>query len=215
MLEYHDKTEHIMSDAMTVQQPERAQRLVLLFHGVGDSANGMAALGRYFADALADACVVSLNGPENTEWGAGRQWFSVQGVTEENRQARVDAAIPGFLSTVRQWQEKVGVVAAHTVLVGFSQGAIMSLEALKANPAIAGTVIAFSGRFASLPESALTPAVVHFIHGEQDSVILPAHAQAAAQRLDALCSAHSLDMIAGVGHSIDGLMLQQALGYLA
>lgn len=215
MLEYHDKTGYIMSDAITVQQPEQAQRLVLLFHGVGDSANGMAALGRYFADALADACVVSLNGPESTEWGAGRQWFSVQGVTEENRQARVDAAIPGFLSTVRHWQDKVGVDAAHTVLVGFSQGTIMSLEALKANPRIAGTVIAFSGRFASLPESALTPAVVHFIHGEQDSVILPVHAQAAAQRMHSLGSAHSLDMIAGVGHSIDGLMLQQALGYLA
>lgn len=41
-----------MSDAITVQQPEQAQRLVLLFLGVGDSANGMAALGRYFADAL-------------------------------------------------------------------------------------------------------------------------------------------------------------------
>lgn len=154
-------------------------------------------------------------GQKSTEWGAGRQWFSVQGVSEENRQARVDATMPGFLSTVRHWQEKVGVDAAHTVLVGFSQGTIMSLEALKADSSIAGTVIAFSGRFASLPESALTPAVVHFIHGDQDSVILPAHAQAAAQRLQTLGSEHSLDMIAGVGHSIDGLMLQQALGYLA
>ena len=204
-----------MSDAITVQQPDRAQRLILLFHGVGDSANGMAALGRYFADAAADACVVSINGPESTEWGAGRQWFSVQGVTEENRQARVDAAMPGFLSTVRDWQAKSGVDAAHTVLVGFSQGTIMSLEALKADPAIAGTVIAFSGRFGSLPVSALTPAVVHFVHGEQDSVILPAHAHAAAERLQALGSAYSLDMIAGVGHSIDGVMLQRALGYLA
>ncbi|MFT8210614.1 MAG: esterase [Symbiopectobacterium sp.] len=205
----------MMSDAITVQQLDRAKRLVLLFHGVGDSANGMAALGRYFADALADACVVSVNGPESTEWGAGRQWFSVQGVTEENRQARVDAAMSGFLSTVRDWQTKSGVDAAHTALVGFSQGTIMSLEALRADSAIAGTVIAFSGRFASLPESALTPAVVHFIHGEQDSVILPARARAAAERLQALGSAHSLDMIAGVGHSIDGLMLQQALRYLA
>lgn len=212
---YQDNMGHIMSDAITVQQPDQAQRLILLFHGVGDSANGMAALGRYLAEASTDACVVSVNGPESTEWGAGRQWFSVQGVTEENRQARVDAAIPGFLSTVREWQAKSGVDAAHTVLVGFSQGTIMSLEALKADSSIAGTVIAFSGRFASLPESALTPAVIHFIHGEQDSVILPAHAQAAVERLHTLGSAHSLDMIAGVGHSIDGRMLQQALDYLA
>mgnify|MGYP007005477486 CR=1 FL=1 len=27
----------------------------------------------------------------------GRQWFSVQGVTEENRQARIDAVMPAFI----------------------------------------------------------------------------------------------------------------------
>lgn len=203
-----------MSDSITLQQPQAAQRLILLFHGVGDSANGMAPLGRYFADAAPDAVVVSVNGPQSTEWGAGRQWFSVQGVTEENRQARVDAAVPGFLALVRGWQEKSGVDAAHTVLVGFSQGSIMSLEALKVDAHVAGSVIAFSGRFASLPEQTLSPAVVHFVHGDQDSVILADHARAAAERLSALGSEHTLEVVAGVGHSIDGHMLQQALSYL-
>lgn len=203
-----------MSDAITVQQPQAPQRLILLFHGVGDSANGMAPLGRYFADAAPTAVVASIDGPQSTEWGTGRQWFSVQGVTEENRQARVDAALPSFLRTVRDWQAKSGVAAADTVLVGFSQGSIMSLEALKVDPRIAGSVIAFSGRFATLPEHAVSPAIAHLIHGDQDSVILPDNARAAATRLKALDSHHTLEIVAGVGHSIDGRMLQLALSYL-
>jgi phospholipase/carboxylesterase len=39
----------------------------------------------------------------------GRQWFSVQGVTEENRQQRIDAIMPTFIETVRYWQEQSGV----------------------------------------------------------------------------------------------------------
>lgn len=203
-----------MSEYIVVQQPEAAQSLILLFHGVGDSAAGMAPLGRYFAQAVPSATVVSVNGPEGTEWGAGRQWFSVQGVTEQDRQGRVDAAMPRFTAVVREWQAQSGVDAAHTVLVGFSQGTIMSLEALKADAALAGSAIAFSGRFAKLPEKSLGCAAVHLIHGEQDNVIAVEHAHAAAQRLQSLGGHPTLDVIPGVGHSIDGRMLQQALSYL-
>jgi predicted esterase len=34
------------------------------------------------------------------------QWFSVQGVTEENRQQRIDAIMPTFIETVRYWQKQ-------------------------------------------------------------------------------------------------------------
>ncbi|MDX5627931.1 MULTISPECIES: esterase [unclassified Brenneria] len=199
---------------IVVQNPAAPQRLVLLFHGVGDTPAGMAPIGRYFAAAFPQALVVSIGGPFSTGYGEGRQWFSVQGVTEENRLARIEEAIPRFVATVRDWQRKSGVDFQHTTLVGFSQGSIMSLEALKAEPHLAGQIIAFSGRFAALPEKPFSDVAVHLIHGDADGVIAVDHARAAAQRFQQLGTACSLDIAPGAGHGIDERMLNQALARL-
>ncbi|MBN3132259.1 esterase [Pectobacterium brasiliense] len=201
-------------DYVVVQQPSEANRLILLFHGVGDTAAGMAQIGRYFAAALPQAMVVSIAGPFSTGYGDGRQWFSVQGVTEENRLSRIEANLPRFIETVRHWQVQSGVSAEQTVLVGFSQGSIMSLEALKSESSLAGHIIAFSGRFAVLPEKAFVDVVVHLIHGEADGVIVVGHAHAASHRFQELGTSFTLDIAPGVGHGIDEQMLKQALAYL-
>jgi predicted esterase len=72
---------------------------------------------------MADAVIVSVQAPDAQ--GSGRQWFSVQGVTEDNRPARVAATMPRFVQAVREWQQASGVDTASTTLIGFSQGAIM------------------------------------------------------------------------------------------
>ncbi|MEC5320108.1 esterase [Brenneria populi subsp. brevivirga] len=199
---------------VVVQNPAVPQRLFLLFHGVGDTAEGMEPIGRYFASAFPDAVVVSVGGPFSTGFGEGRQWFSVQGVTEENRLSRIEAITPRFVETVRFWQQKSGVDFTRTTLIGFSQGSIMSLEALKSEPQLAGHVVAFSGRFAVLPDEAFSEVVVHLIHGEADGVIAVDHAHAAAQRFNALGTDFTIDTVAGVGHGIDPRMLNLALAYL-
>lgn len=201
-------------DYVVVQQPSAANRLILLFHGVGDTAAGMAQIGRYFAAALPQAMVISIAGPFSTGYGDGRQWFSVQGITEENRLSRIEANLPRFVETVRHWQEQSGMNAEQTVLVGFSQGSIMSLEALKSEFALARHIIAFSGRFAVLPEKAFADVTVHLIHGEADGVIVVGHAHAAAERFQRLGTAFTLDIATAVGHGIDERMLKQALAYL-
>ena len=37
------------------------------------------------------------------------QWFSVQGVTEQNRAERIAQATPSFIDRVQQWQRSTGV----------------------------------------------------------------------------------------------------------
>ncbi len=41
----------------------------------------------------------------------------------------------------------------------------MSLESIKAAPDLASRVIAFNGRYATLPETATTATTIHLIHG--------------------------------------------------
>ncbi|MRS91729.1 esterase [Enterobacteriaceae bacterium RIT714] len=201
-------------DHFVVQSPDKpAQQLLLLFHGVGDNPVNMGEIGSWFAPMFPDALIVSVGGVEPCG-PTGRQWFSVQGVTEENRQARIDAIMPTFIETVRYWQKQSGVGANATALIGFSQGAIMSLESVKAQPGLASRVIAFNGRFATLPQSATTLTTVHLIHGGEDRVIELAHAVAAQEALMREGGDVTLDIVEQLGHAIDDRSIQLALDHL-
>jgi phospholipase/carboxylesterase len=195
-----------------VQSPATpAEQLILLFHGVGDNPVAMGEIGSYFAKDFPQALVVSIGGPFAFGQGNGRQWFSVQAVTEANRAERIAEVMPKFVETVRYWQQQSGVGYAGTALVGFSQGSIMALEALKAEPKLAGRVVAFSGRFAQLPETNFGESVVHLIHGETDAVVAVEHAHAAAAQLQAVGCDFTLDVEEGVGHAINQGMMNLAL----
>ncbi|EGT4373281.1 esterase [Cronobacter malonaticus] len=202
-------------DHFVVQSPELpARQLLLLFHGVGDNPVAMGEIGSYFAPLFPDALVVSVGGPAPSGPAPGREWFSVQGVTESNRQQRVDEIMPTFIDIVRHWQRESGVGPAATALIGFSQGAIMVLEGVKAAPGLASRVIAFNGRFAELPTAATTATTVHLIHGEEDEVIDSRYAQAAADALLRAGGDVTLDIVEDLGHAIDNRSMQLALDHL-
>ena len=134
--------------AHILQRPAQAAQLILLFHGVGANAQSMVAVGQAYARTFPQAMVVAVDAPQACEHAPGGwQWFSVTGVTEENRPQRVAAALPAFEYAVRHWQEQSGVDAAGTALVGFSQGAIMALASAVRPQPVASRVIAIGGRF--------------------------------------------------------------------
>lgn len=201
-------------DHFVVQSPSApAKQLLLLFHGVGDNPVAMGQIGRWFSPLFPDALIVSVGGVEPCG-PTGRQWFSVQGVTEDNRQPRIDAIMPIFIDTVRHWQKESGVSPQATALVGFSQGSIMSLESIKAAPGLASRVIAFNGRFATLPTQANTATTVHLIHGGEDRVIDLAYAVAAQEALIQAGGDVTLDIVDDLGHAIDDRSIQFALDHL-
>lgn len=201
-------------DHFVVQSPDKpAKQLLLLFHGVGDNAVNMGQIGRWFAPVFPEALIVSIGGVEPCGPN-GRQWFPVQGVTEENRQARIDAIMPTFIDIVRYWQQQSGVGADATALIGFSQGSIMSLESVKAQPGLASRVIAFNGRYATLPTSATTQTTIHLIHGGEDRVIELSHAVAAQEALVREGGDVTLDIVDDLGHAIDDRSMQFALNHL-
>ncbi|MBF7994118.1 esterase [Rahnella laticis] len=204
------------SEQIIVQQPEeRANQLILLFHGVGDNPISMGEIGKFFALSFPQAQVISVGSPDICDFGRGFQWFSVQGVTEQNRQPRVDAAMPAFVEIVRDWQQKTGVPPEHTTLIGFSQGTIMALESTKVEEHLASRIVAFSGRFSILPEKPISAGtVVHFIHGEQDPVINPFQSKSAAERLKSLGCDCTLNIQPGMGHGLDSHMINTAIAHL-
>jgi phospholipase/carboxylesterase len=196
-----------VNDAFVIQQPERADELFLLFHGVGATPQDLVPLGMRLAKEFPQAAIASVRGPDPSDLGAGRQWFSVLGVTEENRPARVAATLERFLATVRAWQQRTGVAPARTTLAGFSQGAIMALAASATTPAVAGRIVSLSGRYAELPQEAPAGVRVHFLHGDADPVIPAMHAERAVRQLRALGASPTMDLVPGLGHGMDGRLL--------
>jgi len=204
-----------MTASIVVQKPAgAAHQLILLFHGVGSNAQDLVPVGQQFAAKFPAALVLSLEGLQPSDFGQGRQWFSVAGVTEENRPGRVAAAMPAFRSLIQQLQKDSGVTAANTTLIGFSQGSIMSLESTQTQPALAAHVIAISGRFASAPTHAVQGTSVHLIHGDADPVMSVECSRSAAKQLQALGVPVTLDIDPGMGHGINARMLSAALARL-
>jgi len=186
---------------LIVQRPATPSQLVLLFHGVGSSARDLVPLGEALVPHLPGATIVSVQAPEAA--GPGWQWFSVQGVTEADRPARVAAAMPAFLQAVRQWQEACATEPARTTLIGFSQGAIMALESTQLDSAPAGRVIALSGRFARPPRIAHGSVRTQLMHGDADAVMPVRLAVDALAQLQGLGGVATLDRFPGLGHGID------------
>jgi phospholipase/carboxylesterase len=203
--------------SIVVAHPSAATQLVLLFHGVGSSAESLAPIAEAIAQARPEAAVVSVAAPHPSSLGSGKEWFSVIGITEQNRPQRIAAVMPLFQETVRHWQQWSGVGPQGTVLVGFSQGAIMSLEAtqtLAADGVLATAVISLAGRFAQAVRQAPSSLRFHLIHGEQDNVVATRWSIEAAQSLKEQGASVTLDLLPGLGHGIDARALRLVTRHL-
>lgn len=192
--------------------------LVILLHGVGSSGDDLAGLGAHWAQTLPGMRFASPDAPHHFEHGAGWQWFSLAGVTPENRPARVAAAREAFDATIaaileqHQMQDRLDRV----VLVGFSQGSIMALDALVSGRWPVGGIVAFSGRLSSpLPHTPPLTTPVLLIHGSADGVIPQEECEAAVDKLSALGVQVSSQFEPGVGHTISAQGARRAGEYIA
>jgi phospholipase/carboxylesterase len=179
--------------------------LVILLHGVGSNGADLAPLGDSWKPRLPGAVFVSPNAPERSSFGSGYQWFSVAGVTEENRPARIAAARPAFDAVISDIIDKNGYSGDldRVVFVGFSQGTIMSLDAIASGRWPVAAVVGFSGRLAS--EAPLKPATatkVLLVHGTSDPVIPSWETEKAETELKAAGLSVETVIEPGLGHTI-------------
>lgn len=175
--------------------------LVILLHGVGANGASIASL----ADPLGlpkGTAVAAPDAPfafDPMPQGPGRQWFSVVGVSTENRPARVTAARAPFDAVL------AGIIADHgltgaldrVALVGFSQGSIMALDAVASGRWPVGLLVAFSGRFVGLPPASAPKTPILIAHGAADTAIPVTEAYSAHKALPQA----ELFVEEGIGHA--------------
>jgi phospholipase/carboxylesterase len=215
-----DKEPHPMSEHNTItiapELPagEKPRQLFILLHGVGASAADMVGVGKHLHDVFPQSLILIPDGFDEFDaapTAAGRQWFSVLGVTEMNRIERVNEAMPRLVKWIQAQQEQHSIPPADTALVGFSQGAIMALEAISAHDGLASRVLAFSGRYAILPERAPEHTTLHFFHGQEDAVMPYSLTVKAYEWLEGIGADATVDVASGVGHELHSSLLAQAI----
>jgi phospholipase/carboxylesterase len=183
--------------------------LIILLHGVGRTPADMAPLGARIAASLPGAQIAAVPAAHPYDLGPqGFQWFSVDGITEDNRPGRIQAALPAFADAMYSLQHRYGVGPEHTTLVGFSQGAIMALAACR-DAAPARHVVAIAGRCAPLPDRWDGRTAVSLVHGTMDRVIPAQHSRLAAARLAALGADVQLELVPRAVHML-GPGIQEA-----
>lgn len=195
-----------------------SKKLVILLHGVGSSGDDLAGLGDHWASSLPGVRFASPNAPYHFEHGAGWQWFSLAGITQENRPARVAEARAAFDQTLQAIldQYQMSDRLDKVFLVGFSQGSIMALDALVSGRWPVAGIVAFSGRLSS-PQP-FTPALntpVLLLHGMADNVIPVQESQAAEQCLREWGIEVSSQFEPGVGHTISAQGATRAAEFIA
>ncbi len=173
------------------------QRIIFL-HGVGGTGQAMHQLAEAIGPSRA---ALFPDGPQPFDMGAGRQWFSVRGVTEANRPARIAAAMPGFVGLIEGLGDPRG-----SLLIGFSQGAIMALHAVAAGLGAAG-VIAVAGRLAGPVPARRDWPHISLMHGAEDPVMSVEVARSTLSWLRDAGAAPRLTVFSGLGHAIDGRVI--------
>ena len=198
----------------------KAKSIVLFLHGLGSNGDDLIALAPYFAKELPDTIFISPNAPEICDMAPpgyenSFQWFSLQDRDPHVMETLVKEASPKLDGFIDEILDHYKVSADKLVLVGFSQGTMMSLfTGLNREKPLAG-IIGFSGALMNsatdLSKNKETPILL--VHGEQDDVV-PYDAMAVSQhRLkEAGCNVETLSR-PDLAHSIDEVGLKTAVDH--
>lgn len=196
-----------MSENLTIDDtatrwstPERGRMpLLVLLHGYGADEHDLFGLVPYLPAGIA---VASVAAPLAPPWPMpGRSWYPIEGLDGRSAEA-VTVAAGAFL----RWLDATAGDAPSIALLGFSQGAAVSLQALRLAPERFGAVAVLSGYAApgELPndeELAELRPHVFWGRGTHDDVIPPALIDHTAQWLPAH-SELSGRVYTGLTHSI-------------
>jgi len=155
-----------------------ANKLVVFLHGYGADGKDLIDLANPFGMALPNASFISPDAPHPCAMSPqGRQWFPI----EEIPKGAIKASL-GLLDLIENEVKKLDLTFKEVILIGFSQGAMMSMQCLLINNKQLGAVIGYSGALRQENIDAANDKILNgkhkfsdtpilLVHGEQDEVV--------------------------------------------
>ncbi|MAQ84680.1 MAG: phospholipase [Maritimibacter sp.] len=197
----------------------QTKSVVVFLHGYGADGNDLLGLADPLAEHMPDTVFVAPDAPEKcVNNPMGYQWFPIPWL-DGSSEAAAAASMAQSAEDLNAYLDKViadeGISPAQLLLLGFSQGTMMSLHvAPRRDEAFAG-VVGFSGRLLqpeTLEAELKSKMPVLLIHGDQDEVVPPQSLNEAGNALQAAGFEVYAHVSKGTGHGIapDGLSVALA-----
>ena len=156
----------------------KSSNLVVFLHGYGADGKDLIDLANPFAMAMPNASFISPDAPNPCAMSpSGREWFPIDQIP-----TGAIKASESLLDLIEAEVQNLGLSFKEVILIGFSQGAMMSMQCLLINKYQFGAIIGFSGalRIENIEAAnnqiikgkhvfAATPVLL--VHGEQDEVV--------------------------------------------
>ena len=185
---------------------EVPESLEILLHGIGSNGQDLISLAPMWANDLPNTVFVSPDAPFECDMSPpgypnSFQWFSLQNRDPHLVLDGVQRAQPISDSFITEQIETYNVAPEKVVLVGFSQGTMMSLYTAPRYPEQLGGVLGYSGALVGNIEGNKLP--ICLVHGEADDVVpLSSYRYARGKLIGAgyRVSGHTTP---GLAHSID------------
>lgn len=197
-----------------------ATSLVILLHGYGADAADLIGLADPLSSVLPNTLFVAPNAPERcVNNPMGYQWFPIpwmDGSSQEQMTASFESSAAALESYLDEIAEETGIAPNRTVLLGFSQGTMMSLHVGPRREQSPAGIIGFSGRLLAadrMSEVVSTPPVL-LIHGDADPVVPYASMPEAEAALTEAGFSVTTHTSPGTPHGIAPDGLQMAAGFL-
>jgi phospholipase/carboxylesterase len=191
-----------------------ATALVVFLHGYGADGADLLGLSDVLGPHLPGVAFVAPDAPDRCAGGGfGFQWFPIprfDGSTEAMAEAGIEASAADLNAFLDARLAEEGLAPDRLVLVGFSQGAMMSLHVAPRRAKPVAGVVAISGRLlrpeALVAEARVRPPVL-IMHGDQDPVVPFGELARAGDALVAAGFPVYAHVMKGTGHGIapDGL----------
>ena len=213
---------------MTLSGPRReaasgkGNALIVLVHGYGADGNDLIGLADPLAPHLPDAIFVAPNAPQKcTGNPMGYQWFPIPWLDGSTEQAAADGmrqAVVALNAYLDDLEKSEGIAPDRTILVGFSQGTMMSLHVAPRRERSFAGVVGFSGRLLDpelLDKETVSKPPIVLIHGDQDDVVPTSSMPLAASQLGNAGFDVTTHLSQGTGHGIAPDGLQVAYQFIA
>jgi len=198
----------------------QARSMVVFVHGYGADGADLLGLADPLAPHLPSTVFYSPDAPEPCNGAPmGRQWFPIpwiDGSTEEAARQGLLAASDDLNAFLDEKLAEEGLTPDKLLLLGFSQGAMMSLHIAPRRALPVAGVVSISGRLLS-PEllyEAVVKSPIMLIHGDQDPVVPFADMGLAGDALVAAGFETYGHVMKGTGHGIAPDGLSAALAFL-
>ncbi|RZJ09490.1 MAG: esterase [Rubrivivax sp.] len=198
-----------MSASNTGSKPELLFALLPDSGIAPDGLDSLAPLAAALQAQYPGAVLLQVRPPLHDAEGRGR-WSEAASPGPDD----VAAALPQLLRQLRDEAARLDLPWQRVALAGVGDGALMALEAVQAEPALVGRVLAFAGCYLARPTHAPQDVCVHLLHGMDDRRFPYRHVVDAAQALVDLGADVTADLLPHLDNGLHPAMIAKAMEQL-